>query len=63
MLDLARSESGKHALVPEPVNVREALEEPPSLVRPMAVDCACAWIRWPAMPTARCFRARIASRK
>ena len=36
VLDLARVEAGKLALTPEPVNVREALEESFSLVKPLA---------------------------
>jgi len=36
VLDLARVESGKLAITPEPVSVREALEEALSLVKPLA---------------------------
>jgi PAS domain S-box-containing protein len=38
VLDLARVESGKLALTPEPVSVRETLEETLSLVKPMATE-------------------------
>ena len=38
VLDIARVESGKLALTPEPVNVRETLEETLSLVRPLAAQ-------------------------
>jgi len=38
VLDIARVESGKLALTPEPVNVRETLEETLSLVKPLAAQ-------------------------
>ena len=38
VLDLARVESGKLALTPEPVHVRETLEEALSLVKPLAAE-------------------------
>jgi len=39
VLDIARVESGKLALTPEPVSVRETLEETLSLVKVQAADC------------------------
>lgn len=39
VLDIARVESGKLALTPEPVSVRETLEETLSLVKMQAADC------------------------
>jgi CheY-like chemotaxis protein/two-component sensor histidine kinase len=38
VLDIARVQSGKLALMPEPVNVRETLEEALSLMKPLAAD-------------------------